>query len=154
MSLYIFGYHPQVEGEGAWMTNYFILPLWLTIHSPLLCGLLLARCQYLHRSSIVWVGHPTLQRNSMLRSTFLVLINFPLLIYLYPCALWQVPVILTGIGISSHDTKLFWFWLNKNKKKFVILFLWLLLQKSIRVLSKNVTWSRNFKIKLSFWLVW
>ena len=30
------------------------------IHSPLSCGLLLARCQYLHRSNIVWIGHPTL----------------------------------------------------------------------------------------------
>ena len=30
-----FGYHRQVEGEGAWMTKYWILPLWLTIHSPL-----------------------------------------------------------------------------------------------------------------------
>ena len=59
MSLYIFGYHRQVEREEAWMTKYWILPLWLTIHSPLLCGLLLARCQYLHRSNIVRVGHPT-----------------------------------------------------------------------------------------------
>ena len=42
------------------MTKYWILPLWLTIHSPLLCGLLLARCQYLHRSNIVWVGYPTI----------------------------------------------------------------------------------------------
>ena len=39
------------------MTNYWIL--WLTIHSPLLCELLLAHCQYLHRFSIVRVGHPT-----------------------------------------------------------------------------------------------
>ena len=41
------------------MTKYWILPSWLTIHSPLLCGLLLARCQYLHRSNIVWVGYLT-----------------------------------------------------------------------------------------------
>ena len=40
------------------MTKYWIL--WLTIHSPLLCGLLLVRCQYLHRFNIVQVGHPTL----------------------------------------------------------------------------------------------
>ena len=35
------------------MTNYWILLLWLTIHSSLLCGLLLAHCQYLHRFNIV-----------------------------------------------------------------------------------------------------
>ena len=39
------------------MTNYWILPLWLTIHSPLLCGLLLAHCQYLHRFNIVIQHH-------------------------------------------------------------------------------------------------
>ena len=39
------------------MTNYWILPLRPTIHSPLLRGLLLARCQYLHRFNIVRVGH-------------------------------------------------------------------------------------------------
>ena len=32
-----------------------------TIHSPLLCGLLLAHCQYFHRFNIVRVGHPTIQ---------------------------------------------------------------------------------------------
>ena len=62
MFLYIFGYHPQVEGEGAWMTKYSILPLWLTIH---FYELLLARCQYLHRSNIVWVGHPMIQHFSI-----------------------------------------------------------------------------------------
>ena len=41
------------------MTNYWIFPLWLTIHSPLLCRLLLAHCQYLHRFNIVRVDHPT-----------------------------------------------------------------------------------------------
>ena len=44
------------------MTNYWILPLRRTIHSPHLCGLLLARCQYLHRFNIVRVGHPTTVR--------------------------------------------------------------------------------------------
>ena len=46
------------------MTKYWILPLWLTIHSSLLRVLLLARRQYLHRSNIVWVGHPTSMLNS------------------------------------------------------------------------------------------
>ena len=47
------------------MTNQWMLRL--IIHSPLLRGLLLARCQYLHRFNIVRVGHPTMwqgQRNS------------------------------------------------------------------------------------------
>ena len=53
------------------MTKYWILPLWLTSHSPLLCGLLLARCQYSHRSNIVWVDHPTsiLDGESMFTNT-------------------------------------------------------------------------------------
>ena len=55
--IYIFSYHPQVEGEVldlALVTNYS--------QSPILRGLLLARCHYLHRSDIVWVGHPTMYR--------------------------------------------------------------------------------------------
>ena len=55
------------------MTNYWILPLWLTIHSPLLCELLLAHCQYLHRFDIVRVGHPTLLKIRWCSSHF----NYP-----------------------------------------------------------------------------
>ena len=44
------------EKEHRWPRK---LDLALMTNYPLLCGLLLARCQYLHRSNIVWVGHPT-----------------------------------------------------------------------------------------------
>ena len=37
----------QVDGDGAQVTNYWILPLSLTVSSPLLCGLLLTRCLHL-----------------------------------------------------------------------------------------------------------
>ena len=50
------------------MTNYWILPLWPTIHSPLSCGLLLARCQYLHRFNIVRVGHSMMLRTTICKN--------------------------------------------------------------------------------------
>ena len=43
-----------------WKRKEHRLDLALTIHNPLLCGPLLAHCQYLHRFNIVRVGHPTL----------------------------------------------------------------------------------------------
>ena len=60
---YIWLSSPSGRGRSIDDNNYWILPLRLTIHSPLLCGLLLARCHYLHRFDIVRVGHPTQSSN-------------------------------------------------------------------------------------------
>ena len=70
-----------------------------------------------------------------------------------PFTLWQVLTILTGVGISSLGTKLFWVWIHKkqnykNTQNSLYYSFSYRCESHYFIVEKNITWSRNFKIKL------
>ena len=55
-----------------------------------------------------------------------------------PFTLWQVPAILTGVGISSLDTKLFWIWIHKKQNKIHYIILLVIVAKVITSLWEKI----------------